>query len=160
MSDERAIAQHIYETVCSTLDGEGWKYDRHDEDLVITCGARGDDLPMDIVIMVNQKAQVISLFSVLPFKINEKARVDAAIAVSVANYNMVNGCFDYDISDGDIRFRMVSSYRDSLIGAELIKYMIYCSASTVDKYNDKFLMLSNGIWDIKAFLEWTQKEEN
>ena len=147
-------AKMVYETICSTLTARNWKFTRHDDDLTITCGARGDDLPMDIVIIVNQTAQVVSLYSVLPFNVKENARVDAALAVCIANYGLVNGSFDYDVSDGEIRFRMVSSFRESILGEELFDYMLMCSAITIDKYNDKFLMISNGMWNIEQFIKW------
>ena len=79
--------------------------------------------------------------------------MEAAIAVCVANYGLVNGCFDYDLNDGEIRFRMVQSYRDSIIGNEVYNYMLIVGANTVDKYNDRFLMLFKGMLDLEKFVE-------
>ena len=160
MSNEKVMrsAQSVYETACRALDAREWKYKRHDEDLVLSCGARGEDLPMDILIMVNAKAQVVSVISQLPFKMSEEKRVDGALAVCVANYGLVNGTFDYDISDGEIRFRIVSSFRESILSEELINYMVMITAGTVDEYNDKFLALSTGIMDFQKFVEWEQNK--
>ena len=152
-------AKTVYETACQALTNKDWKFKRHDEDLTLTFGARGDDLPMDFVLIVNPKAQVISLFSVLPYKISEEKRVDASLAVNIANYGLINGCFDYDIRDGEIRFRMCSSYRDSLIGEELIYYMVMASATTIDSYNDKFLMISKGMYTIDEFVNWENSKK-
>ena len=160
MSNEKLMrsAQSVYETACRALDAREWKYKRHDEDLVLSCGARDEDLPMDILIMVNAKAQVVSVISQLPFKMSEEKRVDGALAVCVANYGLVNGTFDYDISDGEIRFRIVSSFRESILSEELINYMVMITAGTVDEYNDKFLALSTGIMDFQKFVEWEQNK--
>lgn len=160
MVEERVMkhAKSVYETICQTLDNREWKYKRHDEDLVITCGARGEDLPMDIIIMVNPRAQVVSVVSPLPFKIAEDKRVEGAMAVCIANYGLVNGCFDYDLSDGEIRFRVVSSFRESILSEELFNYMIMIAAGTVDDYNDKFLMISKGMFTIEQFIEWENKK--
>ena len=126
MEEERVMkqAKSVYETICKSLENNGWNYTREEEDLVIRCGIRGDDLPMDIVIIVNPKAQVVSLFSPMPYKIKEDKRVEAALAVCVANNGLVNGAFDYDLSDGSIHFRVVSSFRESILGEELFNYMI------------------------------------
>ena len=67
-----------------------------------------------------------------------------SIAVSCANYYLVNGCFDYDLAQKLISFRMTTAYHDSLIGTGLIAYMIDCACQTVDDYNDKFLMVEKG----------------
>ena len=153
-------AKTVYETVCKSLDARGWNYKRHDEDLTISTGARGEDLPMDIVIVVNPRAQVVSVISPLPFKISEDKRVDGALAVAIANYGLINGSFDYDLRDGEIRFRIVSSFRDSVLGEELFNYMVMLAAGTVDDYNDKFLMISKGMWSIEDFLKWEQEKNN
>lgn len=160
MADERELkhAQSVYETVCRALDAKDWKYKRHDEDLVVSCGARGDDLAIDLLIMVDPKVQVISVISPMPFKINEDKRVEAALAVCMANYGLINGSFDYDISDGEIRFRLVSSFRESILGEELINYMVLVAASTIDKYNDKFLAVSTGVMTFEQFVKWEQEK--
>ena len=152
-------AKTVYETACQALSNRDWKYTRHDDDLTLSFGARGDDLPMDFVLIVNPKAQVISLISPLPYKIAQDKRVDGSLAVNVANYGLINGTFDYDISDGEIRFRICSSYRDSLIGEELINYMVMLAAGTIDDYNDKFLMISKGMWSIQDFIKWEQSKK-
>ena len=58
MEDEKLMkqAKQVYDTICKSLDARGWKYTEHVDDLVITCGARGEDLPM---------------FSPMPYKIAE-----------------------------------------------------------------------------------------
>jgi hypothetical protein len=65
----------------------------------------------------------------------------------------VDGCFDYDLSDGQILFRLTSSYRDSLLSEALFEYMVMVSASTIDKYNDRFFMLAKGMISLEQFIE-------
>jgi len=162
MADENMMRQatDVYETLCSALDNKKWHYQRHDEDLTVTCTVRGDDLPMDLVIIVNPRSQVVSVFSQLPFRIDEEKRMEAALAVCIANYGLVNGSFDYDIRDGEIRFRVTSSFRDSSLGEELFIYMVSIVGGTVDDYNDKFLMISKGMMSVQQFMEWEQKKNS
>lgn len=160
MMDEQMMkqAQNVYETVCRALDARGWKFERHDEDLTVTLGLRGEDLPVDMVIVVNPKAQVVSVISPLPFRIGEDKRTEGAVTVAIANYGFVNGTFDYDIRDGEIRFRIVSSYRESILGEALIDYMVMIAAGTVDEYNDKFLMVSKGMISVEQFAQWEEQK--
>ena len=160
MADDKQMkeARLVYETMCNALEEREWKFKKFDSDFTISLGVRGDDLPMDVVMMVRADAQVISLFSPLPFKIAEDKRVEAGLAVCVANYGLVNGSFDYDISDGEIRFRVCSSFRESLIGGELFNYMLHIAINTIDKYNDRFLMISKGIIDLQKFVEMENEE--
>ena len=73
--------------------------------------------------------------------------------ISVINNNLVDGCFDYDLSDGTIIFRMTNSYLESEVSRELFEYMLFLSFTTVDEYNDKLMMLSKGLISLAQFLE-------
>lgn len=160
MADQEQLlmqAKSVYETFCSALDDEEWHYTRHDEDLTITCGAKGHDLAMDFFVIIDAERQIISVLSPMPFKMSEEKRVDGSLVVNVANYGMTSGSFDYDLSDGEIRFRMTNSFRGSIIGKELCLAMLYTVAATTDRYNDKFLAVSTGIMSVEQFLEWEKQ---
>ncbi len=162
MSDERNLkqAQSVYETICKSLDARGWKYDRVDERLTITCSARGDDIPMDLIIVVDADVQIVSIISPLPFKISEDKRVDFSSAICVANYGIMNGSFDYDIESGRIIFRIVSSFRGSILSEELFDYMVYVAFRTIDDYNDKFLMIEKDMFTTEQLLDWKKNRFN
>ncbi len=155
MSEQMELqkAKEVYSALINMLDTRGWKYEKMEDDLVIRSGIKGEDLPIEFIVLVMPKNQVVQVISKLPFNIPEDKRVEAAVAVSVANYGIVDGSFDYDISDGEIRYRLTSSYRESYLGADLFEYMIMVAASTVDKYNDRFFMLSKGMITIEQFIE-------
>lgn len=146
-------AKEVFDALVDMLDTRDWKYDKFEEDLVIKSGIKGDDLPIEFIIVVKPKNQVVQLLSRLPFQIPEDKRVDAAIAVCVANNGLVDGSFDYDIGEGDITFRLTCSYRESFLSADLFEYMILVSASTIDDYNDKFFMIAKDMMSVQQFIE-------
>ncbi len=153
MADEKLErAQKVYETLCATLDKHEWHYQKNEERLSIECGAQGEDLPMEITIRVDAERQLIMLLSHLPFVISEDKRLDVAIATSIANNGLVDGSFDFDITDGHMFFRMTSSFIESDIGSELFTYMLMVSCRTIDDYNDRFLMLGKGMMSIEDFM--------
>ena len=146
-------AKQVYASLVNMLESRDWKFEKFEDDLTIRAGIKGDDLPIEFIMFVKPKNQVVQLISKLPFNMPEDKRVEGAIAVSIANYGLVDGSFDYDISDGEIRYRLTSSYRESVLGGDLFEYMIMCAASTVDNYNDRFFLLSKGMIDIEKFIE-------
>ena len=148
---ERAVRTYI--TMCETLDGHEWKYQKNEENLSITCTAQGDDLPIDMTIMIDAKRSLIRLLSRLPFTVPEKKRLEFALAVSVVNYKLVDGSFDYNVKDGTLGFRLTSSFMESEMGPDVFTYALLCSCGTVDDYNDKFLMLSKGVVSLDQFLQ-------
>ena len=146
-------AKEVFGTLTKMLDTRDWKYEKHEDKLLIKSGVKGDDLPVEFIVVVNPRNEVVQFISAMPFNMPEDKRVDGAIAVCAANYGLVDGSFDYDLRDGEISFRLTSSYRESTLSEDLFEYMIMVSASTVDQYNDKFFMIAKGMMTVQQFLE-------
>ena len=154
MADEKKLAQAkvAFDTFCRMLDNNEWSYNKNEEKLMIESGAQGDDLPMEITVRIDADRQVVLVLSHLPFVIQEDKRLELAIAVSAVNNALVDGCFDYDLANGHVFFRMTNSFLESTLGEDVFKYMLYCSCQTIDEYNDRFLMLAKGMLTIEQFL--------
>ena len=146
-------AQQVYKDLCDKLDEMKLRYEKHEKDLVITFTVRGEDLPMQFVLNIDAKRELIRLLSLLPVQFAGEKKVEACIATSRVNYTLADGSFDFDFKEGSIYFRMTSSYVDSLISKDLFAYMISVACYTVDEYNDKFLMLSKGMMPIEEFFK-------
>lgn len=146
-------AKKVFDSLVKMLDERDWNYEKHEDELLIRSGIKGEDLPIEFLMVVKPKNQLVQFLSKLPFSFPDDKRVDGAIAICVANYGLIDGSFDYDINDGEIIFRLNSSYRESVLGPDLFEYMIMVSASTIDNYNDKFFMLAKGMMTIQQFLE-------
>ena len=61
-------AKEVYSTLVGMLEKRGWSFDRHDSELVISSGVKGDDLPIEFIVVVNAKQQVVEFLSRLPFE--------------------------------------------------------------------------------------------
>lgn len=145
-------AKVVFGQFCQTLDKHDWKYQKDEEKLLISCSARGDDLPMELNIRVDADRSVVVLFSHMPFAIQEDKRLDLAVAVTAINNALADGSFDYNIADGNLYFRMTNSFVDSTLGEEVFSHMLFASCAIIDEYNDKFLMLAKGMISIQNFL--------
>lgn len=146
------LAKQVYKTLCEAIEAREWSFKKNEDQLSVFFGVNGDDIPMDLFLIVDAERQLIRLLSPLPFKISEAKRMEVAIATCVASYGIVDGNFDYDISTGEIHFRMTASFRGSTIGEGLFQYMISLACAMVDKYNDRFLALDKGMIDINQFI--------
>ncbi|MBQ4583006.1 MAG: YbjN domain-containing protein [Oscillospiraceae bacterium] len=150
------LTLQVYQAFQAHLDKNKFKYDAHDEDLVISLTINGDDLPIKTIIRVIDErsiAQILCYCSNIP----EDKRIDVAAAVAVANYGIVNGSFDYDISDGELRFRVTHNFSDGVPSDEVIRYLLAISFSTTDKYNDRFFMLGKGMMTLEQFIQAENK---
>ena len=157
MVDEKKmeLAKQVYQTLCDAIERRGWNFGRNEEKLLVHFSVNGDDIPMQFILIVDAERQLIRVMSPLPFKMSEAKRMEGAIATCAASFGMVDGSFDYNLSDGTIVFRMTASFRESLIGEGLFQYLTFCSCAMVDKYNDRFLALDKGIMSITDFIAKT-----
>ena len=155
MADEMKmkLAKQVYNTICEALDNRDWHYGKEEDELLVHFGVNGEDIPMNFILVVDAERQLVRLMSPLAFKMSEDKRVEGALATCAASYGLVDGSFDYDMSDGEIVFRMTASFRESEIGEGLFQYMISCSCATVDRYNDQFLALNKGMLTINDFIK-------
>lgn len=155
MDDAKKLtnAKSAFNTLLKALDAIDWKYKKDEEKLRIDFSVKGDDLPMDFIMLVDADRQLVRLLSFLPFSFPQDHRAEGAIATSQINYKLADGSFDFDISDGTVLFRMTSSFRASLISENLLRYMVQCAIYTVDKYNDKLFMLSKGVTSLEQFFK-------
>ncbi len=146
MADNNKLiyAREAYDGLCKSLDSIGWKYQRMDDELKIMFGVNGDDLPMTFLAIVDADRQLVRLISLLPFKMNKDKMVEGAVSVCAINYLLADGSFDLDLEEGNILFKLTSSFRNSLLGEETFKYMVAVACHTIDLYNDKLFDLSEG----------------
>jgi len=153
MADNKQIlAQQVYGKIIGALDARKWHYSREDDKLIVRFDVRGDDLPMNMIMAVDAERQLIRLLSPLPFRMSEDKRMEGAVATVVASFGLADGSFDYDISDGTIGFRLTYAFHDSVIGEDLLQYMISWSLAVIDKYNDKFLAIDKGFLSLSDFI--------
>lgn len=146
-------AKKTYDKLCKMLDNRKWVYEKVEEKLLIKSTVTGDDFPIEFIMRINPINEIVSFISFLPFKINDDKRVDLALAACAANYGMADGSFDFNPVNGNLLFRLTSSYKETDLSEDLLEYMLMVSAATVDKYNDKFFMITKGMLPLEQFLE-------
>jgi hypothetical protein len=86
-----AKAREVFAEIVNMLDTRDWKYEKFEDDLLIRSGIKGDDLPVEFILFIKPENQVVQFISKLPFNMPDDKRVEGAIAVSVANYGLVDG---------------------------------------------------------------------
>ena len=112
-------AQVVYNTLCSTLDNMKWTYNKQEENLEVRTSAVGNDLTMKLYMKVDANRSVMYLKSGMPFTVPTD-RIDIMVkAVIAANWAMLNGSFEMDMSDGYIAFKVVVPFMESIISEKV-----------------------------------------
>lgn len=146
-------AQKTFETFCRMMDAQNWKYAKDEEKLMIETGARGDDLPIALRVLVDAERMLVRLYSPMDFEVAADRLVDMAMGICIINDNLVDGNFDLNVENGNIFYRMTTSFRESLISEEAFDFFLGFAIHVIDEYNDKLLMLAKGMLTPSQLLE-------
>lgn len=152
MEKYRKESEQTFDTFCGLLDHIGWKYRADRNSLGISTGASGEDLPMEIVLRFNPAIGRFFLMSQMPVTMKEEKRIDAALVVNEFNKDKKLGAFDLDFESGRIFFKVTQCFVGCRVSEELCSFLLQFSLKFIDDYNDKFLMLNNGLISTEQFL--------
>lgn len=130
-----AKAQKTYQMIVQSLKNLDLTFNEHFDDLVVTSGARGNEMPVPLIIKVDADNEVLSIYSELPFRIDEKVRNRIAVAINMINYSIVNGNFDYDYNSGRVIFRMAHYLPENDFTVDDVRRMIVVTYGTVNQFN-------------------------
>ena len=144
-------ANAMYELIATTLDNMDLRYDRHDDELVIHLGAKGDDMNHDMLLFVLEKQEVISFVERLPFHLDPEKADEIAKAVCNINNQLVLGGFTYKAGAENMNFELSIPYGGSVIGEETIRRILMNAVHAVEEYDDKFLALNKGYLSSEEF---------
>lgn len=143
------------DVLITMLERQRLKYkvlEQTDERTRIRLHFTGSDLPITIYVILRTDRQIASVFSALPITVPEEKRSEIALAVAAANHGLIDGSFDYNTETGEIRFRLTSCYIESVLSEALFTYLMFVSAETIDRFNDRFAALSEGSMTLDEFL--------
>ncbi|MBQ7408578.1 MAG: hypothetical protein IJW13_04815 [Clostridia bacterium] len=144
---------NVFQTVKNALDNIGWHYDANEQELRISLGVDGDDIPMDFDISIDSEKEIINLYSHMPFELNDEKQLELSLATNFINNQLIDGSFDYSPKDKVLLFRMSCCYVDSLLSTKVIDYMLDFSCFATDKYNDKLAKLNQGSITLQQCIE-------
>lgn len=154
---EMKLAKNTFDTLCQWLRDDDWKFEADEEKLLVSFGAVGDDLSMNLAVKVNTDLMIVSVYNYLGFNIPENKRAEMAVAICATNELLHDGNFDLNLASGSMLFRMTCSFRESLLGKELMKYLVMTSCVTMDNFNDKFYDFVNDKISFKELVAWIKE---
>lgn len=157
MANYSADALWAFEVVCRAFDQKGWKYHADNEKLTLITSFTGDDLSMPMSVTVDDERGILRVYSYLPLTFPEDKIPLGAYATHLANWQMINGAFDFNVQNGKMLFRIVQSYRGRALNEEVVRYMINVTANTVDNFNDKLADLAEGKMDYGEYVAFIEQ---
>ncbi len=122
------------DAVVRFLDSIGFKYDKHPEKSLIFLGFSGRSGDWSCVADIKEDRGIFIFYSILSAKVPERTRLPVAEFLTRANYNLILGNFELDMSDGEVRFKTSVNVDTDPLTATIIKPMVLTNLAMVDKY--------------------------
>ncbi len=156
---KQGYAKRTFDRLVKTLDNMKWKYKSDEQNLVVCTSAIGKDLEISLRMVVDAERQVFYVKSPMPYKIEESARDVVGNALHIANFSMLNGCFEFDRTDGYVGFKIVMPFAGCEVSEEMCHYMVILTCQMVDKFNDKILAVAKGEMTLEQFKTFAENRQ-
>lgn len=151
MSEYNPTAAEVFQDLCSYFDKIELHYETIDGKYV-KFSVKGEDLPIDLSVGVQEKPGLICLYGLLPFKAPEEKVVEICMVLALINNRLAAGRFEFDFSHRTISFSMTLFYKEVRMTHSLYELLVMGSCKVIDDYNDKLLLLCKGLTSFEDFL--------
>jgi hypothetical protein len=135
----------ILEAMMVFFDEDGWKYHLMEGNTCLQMGYVGDHGRWTCYAQAREEHHQFVFYSVCPVNMPEDKRSLGAEYVARVNYALIIGNFEFDFSDGEIRFKTSIDVDGDEISQPLISNCVYRNVFTTDRYLPGiFAMLYSG----------------
>ncbi|MBX2800238.1 MAG: YbjN domain-containing protein [Myxococcales bacterium] len=124
----------ILETCAEMLTQQGWSFERSDGRDALITSVRGDAASYRIIFDVKEESEQAVLYVVSPTNVPEGKRQAACEFVARANYGLIIGNFEHDLSDGEIRYKVSVDVEGSKLTVPMAKNMLGCGIAMMERY--------------------------
>lgn len=136
----------IAETIEDFLRKDDWKFEETDENGIIRFGVSLKCKFRRCNVAIQVRNTCFMVLATLPLTADEESRPNVLEFMDRANYGLIRGGFEMDMSDGEIRYR-TSQYcgdEDVLISHETVKDTLYVTLSMIERYGTALLEVMMG----------------
>lgn len=144
-----------YQCIKGYLDKHNLRYNEdNDSKSAFYLTFETKDFPIQNKISVMEKPNLLSLYSYFDFEVEEEKRVETLMGISMINFELSSGCFDFDLNTGHIIFRIQTCYpKSGQVEDEFIDYLLMLTNHIVDYFNDKLFFLISGKSSLEDFYQ-------
>ena len=153
MEDKLQKSKEIFESFCEYLRSNECRFNKDDENLVVFFIIKSDNIEIKFIAQTDVGRETLRVMAMLPVNFGSGKRIDGAMVTTIASSGMANGSFDYDISSGNVMFKISESYMGSKISPAVYDYMVDCAMMTIAEYFGKFLAVSEGKMTVPQFMK-------
>lgn len=125
----------VLDEVKAFFDQDDWNYQPLDEaPHWLRMGFKGEDAEWRCYAQCDEEREIFCFYSVAPVKVSEEKRAAVMEFLTRANYGMLIGNFEIDLSDGEVRYKTSIDIEGTPLNHMLAKRLVYANVTTMDRY--------------------------
>jgi hypothetical protein len=124
----------IIEAMQKFLKEDGWPFTEMEGKTILRTGFSGKNGKWTCFAQAREDQQQLIFYSVCPNAAPDDKRVPAMEFITRANYELVIGNFEMDLSDGEIRYKTSIDVEGDELTSALIRQIVYYNVMTMNKY--------------------------
>lgn len=124
----------LFENVLAHLERDGVQYRRIGSHAAVEMAVAGDNGSYRMVIVVDAERSVVRFLTFVEGKVPEHRRRDVMEFLTRANYGLLLGNFELDLSDGEVRFKATHESESGELTHATFQNNLYLSVALMDRY--------------------------
>lgn len=116
------------------FESDDWNFSRVEGRDMLRMGFGGDNGRWTLLAQAREEADQVVIYSLFPSNAPENTRAEVSRFLHMANYGLMVGNFEFDWSDGEVRYKTSVMVSAEQLTDELIRHLVYPNVLTLDRY--------------------------
>ncbi|WP_141211659.1 YbjN domain-containing protein [Pseudanabaena sp. SR411] len=134
----------LYDSMIRFFEEDGWYHKPFKNIHAIRLPFKGATADWACIAQVQEENRLFVFYSVCPVKTTPENRLAVSEFIMLANYGMLIGNFEMDMSDGEIRFKTSVGLGQLDWSDELAKVAVYTNVFSMNQYLSGLLKVMGG----------------
>lgn len=125
---------NIFDSMSAFFVSDGWEFQQIEGQPILRMNFAGDAGRWTCFAQAREEQEQFLFYSRFPVNAPEDKRALVSEFITRANYAMINGNFEMDWSDGEVRYKTMIDAEGIELVKRLVKNVVYANVLTVDRY--------------------------
>lgn len=132
--EDTTANQSIFTAIVNFFESDEWQFVKIPEQSTLRLLFRGENGQWTCYAKAREEERQFVFYSICPIVGPENQRQAIAEFITRANYGMITGNFEFDFTDGEIRYKTGIDVEGDRLSFALIKQMVYANVMMMDEY--------------------------
>ena len=150
---------NVVEIIKKFFEKSSWKYEYSEEDRIFSTKINMENALGSVGLFILLQEDFYNVYVVLNSKIERKYYSSVAEFLHRANYGIIDGNFEMDYRDGEVRYKTFVNFKGSHVSEDIVGESIVTGLTMVNRYGKGLLKLALGDGEPEECIEYSEKNK-